>query len=433
MTQMTKEQQNDLYRRKVALGEVQGEMTGYASIDKPWLKYYSEEAINAELPNCSLYEYLWENNKDYLNEYALNYFGRKITYGKMFFFIDRVASALATIGVKRGDIVTITLPNIPESVYFVYALNKLGAIVNLVDLRAKGSDLINYYREVNTTIAIVSDLFVENTIDIIDKTAIKNLIVISLFESFPKIVKIILKKKKGIEHNNIVVYSWKDFLKEARNEQMERIASGYDDVACILHTSGTTGSPKGVMLTNRNINAMVVQYRKSGIEFKAGDKFMNQVPPFLAYGMIMATHLPLSLHMQTILLPQYQPHKFAENVMKTKPNHVIAGPADWGNFLENKKVNKVKFSFLKTLASGSDTMSIKCKKEVNTLMERQGCRNRIIEGYGMTEAGAAACTNLPHCDVEGSVGIPLPKTILFFYYNDLKEEFTNNLRVEICI
>ena len=110
--------------------QTEKKLTGYPSIDKPWMKYYSEEAINAPLPECTIYEYLWGNNKDHLDDVALIYFGRKITYGELFSNIDRCEMSLCSLGVKPKDIVTVALPSIPEALYLVYALNKMGAVAN---------------------------------------------------------------------------------------------------------------------------------------------------------------------------------------------------------------------------------------------------------------------------------------------------------------
>lgn len=169
------------------------------------------------------------------------------------------------------------------------------------------------------------------------------------------------------------------------------------------------------------------------MEFEKCDKLLNQVPPFLAYNLIMATHLPLILHMTVVMLPDYQPNKFAENIMKLKPNHAVAGPADWNNFLENPNTRKADFSFLKTMASGSDTMRAKNKQAVNELVRDRGGKYGVMEGYGMTEIGSAACTNVPQCDVLGSVGIPLSKNNFCIYDNDEDKELTYNKIGEICM
>ncbi len=142
--------ERDLYLRKVALGEIEGEMTGYPSIDKPWLKYYKEKAINAKLPECTIYEYLWENNKEHLDNIALEYFGTKISYKKLFERIESTANAFSAIGVRKGDIVPIMAVNLPAVIYCIYALNRIGAIPNMIDPRTNAKGLRNYLDETNS-------------------------------------------------------------------------------------------------------------------------------------------------------------------------------------------------------------------------------------------------------------------------------------------
>lgn len=409
-------------------------LTGYPSIDKPWLKYYSEEAINAPLPECTMYEYLWECNKNHLDSTALEYFGRKITYAQLFSKIELVASSFSALGIKEGDIVSVMLPNTPESIYCMYALSKLGAIPDMIDLRATGETLTHYYHEANTKIAVVCDLFIDNSLKILKKTQIASLVVVSPISSLPKPIRFLSdfgkrKKKCEIPCN---LYTWDAFLSLGNVGTKTHCGRG-DDVACILHTSGTTGLPKGVMLTNKNFNAMSIQYRHCGFNFVPRDSFMSQVPPFLAYGIVLATHVPLTLNIRVILLPTYEPHRFVEHIRKLKPNHVAAGPADWHNFLEDRKAKKGNYSFLKTPASGSDSISFQDKKAINQLLSNGGCRFSIAEGYGMTEAGSAVCTNLPQCNITGSVGIPLPQMTVCIYDTEKEMELTYNEFGEICI
>ena len=125
-------------------------LTGYPSIDKPWLKYYTEEALNAKLPECTIYEYLWENNKDHLDDVALIYYGKKITYEVLFENIDKTAKAFAGAGIKDGDVVAICSVTIPEVIYSVYALNRLGAISNMIDPRTNLERIKTYIENSKT-------------------------------------------------------------------------------------------------------------------------------------------------------------------------------------------------------------------------------------------------------------------------------------------
>jgi len=404
-------------------------LTGYPSIDKPWLKYYSEEAIHAPLPEGTIYEYLWENNKEHLDDVALIYFGKKITYRELFTNIDKTASGFASLGVKCGDIVAIALPNIPENIYCVYALNKLGAIADLIDLRSKGESMLHYLNESKASVCVICNLFAQNIFEILPQTNIENVIICSPFDSMPAHLRVLLNLKQ----NHCLPDSaalWSNFTSKHDHITQQKNNS---DVACILHTSGTTGVPKGVMLTNRNFNAMVIQYSLCGLEIRIGDKFLSQVPPFLAYSVIIAIHLPLALHMQVRLLPNYEPHKFAKNIMKYKPNHTAAGPADWNNFLQNRSVKFHNFDYLRTIGSGSDALLPKNKLAINKLLQERGCKFSVIEGYGMTEVGSSACTNLPQCDEIGSVGIPLPKTTFCIFDNEKNQELSYDETGEICI
>ncbi len=409
-------------------------LTGYPSIDKPWLKYYSEEAINAPLPECTIYEYLWENNKDHLDDIAIIYFSRKITYRELFRNIDKTAAAFSALGVKQGEIVTVALPNIPENIYCIYALNKLGAIADMIDLRSKGDTLIHYLNESESRFAVICDLFASNAFDIADKTQINKWIVSSPFDSLPSLLRGIMKLKRGKLSTPANAILWQNFF-YTENENHKIPVGKPNAVTCIFHTSGTTGLPKGVMMTNLNFNAMVEQVRISGIRFDYGKRIMNQVPPFLAFNSLCSMHLPFAQHMQMVLLPEYRPDKFAENIVKTKASCCLAGPADWGNFLENKELltKNIDLSGLVSPISGSDAMTQKAKADVNKVLKSRGCSQGVLEGYGMTEIGSAACANTPQFNVDASVGIPLPFNTFCIYDNENDCELPYGEPGEICM
>ena len=161
------------------------------------------------------------------------------------------------------------------------------------------------------------------------------------------------------------------------------------------------------MLTSRNINSLISQYISIGFDHDTSDRMLNQVPPFLAYW-FLSFHLPFALHMTVILLPEYRPDKFAESLLKYAPNHVFAGPGDWGNLLTYGS-RHINYSSLKSLASGSDHLDEKTKHAITEVLREGGCKNSILEGYGMTECCSAASSQLPGHIVDSSVGVPLPK------------------------
>lgn len=412
----------DKYLRDISVGILYGPQVGYPEIDKPWLQFYDEKLFEVTVPNMSAYDFMAKSNKDNMENVALYYFGKKYTYKDLIDNIAKTEDALRANGVEKGDVVTIAIPNVPENVFIFYALNKIGAIANMVDLRLKEDLLVNAITGVNSKLMFGCDLFLENINSIIDKTNLEKVVVVSPADSLPPLVKQLYKlsdKTKKIENPKFQM--WKDFsLEKPKYEVIREVVDGNTD-ACILYTSGTSGLPKGVIHTNNTFNNMATQIKYLNVDYVKGERFMNQVPPFLAYNLILSTHMPLSLGLDIIMLPNYEPDKFAEHVMKYKINHVLAGPADWTNFLENYNVNRKNLSHLKLMASGSDKINSKTKDDINAKISSRGGEHRVLEGYGQTEVGSAAVTNLPNLDVRDSVGVPYPKMSVAIFDDDNNE------------
>lgn len=411
-------------------------MTGYPSIDKPWLRWYDSDA--RKIPDCDdtdIITYLKQQSAFHMNNAAINYFGKKYTYRDMFSHIDAAASAFKALGVKQGDIVTLSLPNIPENVFCFYALNKLGAIANLIDLRMKGEKLVDAVNITASKWIVATDLFANELDAIIRSTTIQHVVIASPATSLPLGIKqLYTLKRKKVSMVNTAWVSWEQFIKggrEIRETYPHEISK--KNPACILHTSGTTGNPKGVVLTNEVFLEMATQIKVCGLKYALGDTFLSQVPPFLAYNIVSATNNPLTMGLEIIMLPDYQPAKFADNIYKHKPNHAIAGPADWSNFVDNPKVPLRNYSFLKSMISGSDKINVEQKKRINQILFACGCSGSILEGYGMTEIAAAAVLNVPQHNVDDSVGIPLPKVNVCIYDNDNNCELGYGEVGEICM
>jgi len=433
------------YLKGIADGVIQGPMTNKPSVDQPWLKHYDIDRVNVKVPEVSIFEYMESRCTDY-NLTAIEYFGKKISYKEMFKKIDQVARAFHSMGIEKGDSVALLLPNTPESVYSLYALNKIGAIANIVDLRKKKDQLVHAVNETNPKVIIATDIFASSLEDedVKGKLCTDSIFFASIVDSAPALIKQIVKKTghglpKEIDYKKekeiVSKYkSFDDLIKIGKHSAVEiEPCSKKNDVVAIVHTSGTTGESKSVQITNYNYNAMVCEYEDVIVKSRPGEKILTQVPPFLAYTTIMATHLPLCLNVTLVMIPEYEPDKTSDRVFKYKINHIVGAPGDYYSFLENPETSKRDYGYVKTLGSGSDTLDVEIRKAVDALLAVSGCNVNVFEGYGMTEVGSAAVTNLPYYIVDGSVGIPLPKMKVKIINPDNMEECSYLEQGEICI
>ena len=415
---------------------------GKPSVDKPWLKYYTKEQKNTPIPKMSVYDYLLECNKQYKGRIALNYFNRKITYEELFNNIDKVAVALIQKGVKKGDIITVSLPNIPEAVYLFYATSKLGAIANMIDPRTSSEGIKNYTKEVKSNLIFIVDSYYSKVKDFVDEGVVDEIISVSPAVSLPLSLNFAYKAKEFIEglrdkekkivfNNNTI--NWSTFINSANLK--EEIVSNYEvnSPLAIVHTGGTTGVPKGVVLSNENINAVALQSVLTGIDMKREHNWLDIMPPFIAYGLGMGLHLPLTIGMETILIPQFDPKKFDELLLKYHPIHMVGVPSHWGHIINSKKLANQDLSYMIAPTVGGDAMDKKLEVEANEFLRKHGCTSEIVKGYGLTEVCGGVAGTVPENNQIGSVGIPFVHTIISIFDPETGEELTYNEHGEICV
>lgn len=406
----------------------------YASQAKPWLKYYDQKFIDQTLPALSAFEYVCQRSKNHLNDTALEYYGRKFTYADLIVNVKKTAAALRGAGVKKGDIITVVSIMTPEIIALFYAADMMGATLNLVDPRYSVEGIREYIEEVDSHLLVCLNVVYERCRQAAKRTNVEKVIVLSPADSLPPLMAVGYKlttPDKNKYASNVI--RWKQFIKGG--EGQSTAAEPYDpDHACVVvHTGGTTGSPKGVMLTDDCFNGIALQFQAYPKLFHRGQKLMNVMPPFIAYGFACGIHLPLVLGFTVIIIPNLDPAKLGSLVLKHKPEHMFGVPTHYQQLAADPKLRDKDLSFIINYAAGGDSLSRGAEQTVNDFLAAHGARYPIAKGYGMTEVSSAATVAAGLDNKPGSVGIPMVNTVVAAFEPGTDQELPIGQRGELCI
>lgn len=408
------------------MGKSTQNLTGYPSIDRPWLKYYSEEAISAPLPETTIYEYIFRCNQDNYDRVAMNYYGTEIRYREMFEEISRLAGILAREGIKEGDIVTIAMINSPETVFLFFALNKLGAVVNMVYGQSTPEELKTYLLTTKSTVAFTLDMFQDTFAQIADEAGLERIVVASLMPS-----ALSAKTKGAAEQPRLPADSrfirWEAFFSGVPG-QTESCGNA-DSPAMITYTGGTTGGSKGAIFSNRALLSVAWQFTECNPELRRESTWLQILPLFIAYGVTCSLLIPFIVGMTLLIRLPNEP--IAEIYKKFKVNHIVYAPSFWEEFAD-ADIN-FDLSNLITPITGGDVLREKTEEKINAYLKKQKCAYPILNGYGMTETGAAVAVNRRYAHELGSVGIPFVKNIISAFDEETGQELKYGQRGEICI
>ena len=418
---------------------MQEQLTGYASIDKPWLKYYPEEALTAPLPECTIFEYIKEECKDRLQKPAINYFGQQTSYKEMFERIDATANALYKAGVREGDKVSFCMLTMPETIYGLYACNKIGAVFNSIEPRTNAENIKKRINTANSTVLVVADVFVKKILSIVNKTQLKTIIVAPITRSMPPFKRALVMAVKGYKipkkpRKDKRFVGWDDFIASGKDTEAKQCEFKKNTPAAIIYTGGTTGVPKGAVLPNETFTVMVSQLKYDAPRFFTGKRMLEIMPPFIAYGLVCGFFLPFCAGVENCLIPVFKPKKFAKYVIKIKPNHVVGVPTFFESLANSNKLKGKKIDYLTSIVTGGDKLLESTEKHINDVYAAHGCKYPIIKGYGMTEMGSAVTlTATEECNLPGSVGIPCHHNIVKVIDPATGKELKYNEQGELCM
>lgn len=408
------------------------------NIKTPWLKYY-KEGVPAHLnyPKGTMVGYFLEAVARYPENIAIEYYGRTYTYRAFYEMIRDTAKSLKSQGVKEGDTIAICMPNTPEAILMFYAANMVGALVSLIHPLSAEKEIQNYINGSGATFLLSLDLVYDKVHNIVDNTCIKKIVIASAGDSLKTIKKFLYKfKNRGtvpkIELTDDIM-TWNEFINYGYDYQGEiACLKGANDPAVILYSGGTSGDPKGILLTNMNFNALALSCHKMIEQSGEGESILAILPIFHGFGLGVCIHTTLGCGMRVVLVPNFNPKDFGKLLHKHKIS-IVCGVPSLFESLTKTSMGKNDLSKLKSAISGGDFMSKDLKNKVDTYFREHGSNAEIRVGYGLTEASAAICV-IPTGEYrESSIGVPFPDTYIKVVRVGTHDEVPYGEDGEICI
>lgn len=406
-------------------------------VSTPWYKFYGDEHEHLDYPDFSAYKLIEYTASKHLNNISYNYYGNTKTYYEFLKQIDDTARAMKAIGVKHRDVVSICMPNTPEGIIAFYAANKIGAIASMIHPLSAENEIKHYLKISKTEWLITIDFAFNKVNHILNETKVKKVITVSVADSMPMYMVPVYVATKGykirLEKCNKRI-TWKEFIKLGKDYTKE-IDDGFrgKELAAILYSGGTTGTPKGVKLTNLNLNASAMQNFEHVACLRDKDKVLAIMPIFHGFGLSVCVHCVQYFGGTSILLPQFNAKTFDKILKKYEPNVIVGVPTLFDAMTKNKNFDHMNLKYVTCVISGGDSLSIELKKKFDAWLQKHGSPTTIREGYGLTECCAASCFTPLNYYRPGSIGIPYPDTYYKIVEDGTETEVPYGTEGEIVI
>ena len=391
-------------------------------IQKPWLKSYGDVPHNLDYPDCSMTQLIFNTAEKYPDIVAYDFFGCKQTFREFADEIILCARGLKAAGIECDERITICMPNTPQAVIMFYAINLIGAVANMVHPLSAEGELVHYMNSSRSVAVLTLDQFAPKLEEILPETQARLLFLAGADDGLRGIKKHLYRLTKGRKiqrkpsGNHILRYS--DLLERGQQYTADYNAGTRgDDVAAILYSGGTSGTTKGILLTNLNFNALAMQTEASGDCVIPGHKMLAIMPIFHGFGLGVCLHTAYAAGGSTILVPQFSIKSYADLLKKHKPHYIAGVPTLYEAMLRLHNIDKLDMSQLEGVFSGGDSLSVELKRKVDAFLKARGSSEQVREGYGLTECVTASCLTPRTFHKEGSIGIPYPDT----YYKIVRQ------------
>ena len=407
-------------------------------VKTPWIKNLGGVPAHLDYYQGSMYDKVAEIAVNYPDYIAYDFMGGKVKYRDFIRKVDECARALAGIGVKEGECVTICMPNAPQAVIMFYAVNKVGAIANMVHPLSGEKEIEFCLKQSASVVCLTLDQFYGKFENIRKNVPLRSLILTSIRDVLSPVKRKGYylaegRKIKKVPASAEIVW-WEKFLRDGSDYHGPyHVVRTAQNPAVILYSGGTTGTMKGILLSNLNFNALGQQIIATNPMFKPGDKMLAVMPIFHGFGLGVCIHSMLASGGRCLLIPRFNPASYAKLLKKHKPNFIAGVPTLYEALLRIKTLNRVNLSCLKGVFSGGDSLSIELKKRFDKFLEEHNAQIHVREGYGTTECVTASCLTPTHWAKEGSIGLPFPDTYYKIVKPGTEEEVPYGQEGEICL
>lgn len=404
----------------------------------PWLRFYGDMPQSIDYPKLTIYQLLARNAREHPQLPAYEFQNKRTSYAAFLQRIDRAAAALYSLGIRKGDRVTICMPNTPQAVDCFYALNRIGAVSNMIHPLSAKEEILFYLNISKSKAILTLDRFYEKVHDAVARAEHKPLLLIAqIQEELTPLLKLGFNLTEGrkfpkLPKDNSYIL-WSDALKSGTRE-LPPDDGQYDECASILYSGGTTGTTKGICLSSYNFNALALQtIAASGYPCIQGCSMLSVMPVFHGFGLGIGIHTALIGGARCILVPNFNIKIYANLLCKKKPNFIPGVPTLFEALLRAEKLEKLDMSFLMGVFSGGDSLSVELKHKVDAFLKAHNAKVQIREGYGTTECVTASCLTPITNARDGSIGIPFPDTFYRIVKPGTTEELSPDEEGEICV
>ena len=414
-------------------------------MDRIWTRQYDPSFKPSVIyPPKTLYGLVRDGAVRCPDRTAVSFMGRQISYAELVRLVDTLADRLVALGVERGSVATLCLPNIPDGVIAFYAVNKLGGVANMVHPLTPPEELQHYINTTESDYLFVLDAFLPKHLGMLERSRIRKTIVSSVPDYLPPLMAAGFWLKSGRKISRVPVsdkiLTWKALLSQPVGTQPADEADDPHAPAVYLHSGGTTGSPKTIVLSSYNLNVLAVQGPQIiGFDLDTFDpgsvdfSMVSILPMFHGFGLCMGIHTILANGMRSILVPQFSPDTLAKVIQKEKPSMIAAVPTLLEGIMKSKRLAKADLSCLTAVFCGGDSLPSELKNRFDAFVREHNGTCQVREGYGLTETVTVCAVNPIRTNRAGTVGVPLADIDMMVVVPGTENELPLGQDGEFCI